>query len=372
MKLKMNFTAFFLAILMAFSYVPLDILAAEDKLPELSVSVAAKKAIDNNNSIKNAVDNSSLSDENLRKAYDSLYSAKTNDAILNAEVNIMTQEMSRALSIENIQSQKENVEYNITKYFNSIINAEKKLDLFESSLAIEKKKLEIAKIKLEIGKLSQADFDNQQASYNKNLKSKQTYQSSIDKAYRALNNDMGEKAESRYTLLLDLEYKLVGDVNITSYTDKFVKESLTVKQAENNLKTAEFKVDNYSDSYDSQTGVISDPYNAYEQLVVSFNQASRSLADTKSNVKENIISTYDSLKESESSIETEEAAIKTLYKEYEILKLKFEMGKATQLELDEKLYSIKNQEESLRQAKNSHSLTRISFSSPNLLLGGGN
>ena len=370
MRLKINFTVLFLTIILAFSYVPIDVFAAEDKLPELSVSQASKKAISNNNSIINAKENDSLVDENLRKAYDSLRSARTDDAILNAEVNIMTQEMNRSLNIENIEAQKENVEYNIMKYFNSIINAEKNLELFEASLAIDKKKLEIAKVRLELGRISQTDFETQQNAFDKASKSKQTYQTSIDKAYRTLNNYMGEKAETRYTLLLDLEYKEVGTVNLTTYTDKFIKESLNVKQAENNLKTAEYKVANYSDSYDAQTGLISDPYNAYDQLVVSANQAYRSVEDTKTTIRENIISTYSNLQESEDSIETKESDIKSLYKEYDILILKFEMGKATRLDLDEKLYSIQNQEESLRQAKNSHTLTKISFSSPNLLSGG--
>ena len=370
MNIKINFTAIILAILIVFSYVPVDVFAAETALVELTVAKAAQKAISNNNTIKNAEDNNSLSDENLRKAYDSLYSAKTNDALLNAEVNIMTQEMSRSLAIENIQSQKENVEYNIMKYFNSIINAEKNLELFEASLALDKKKLEIAKVRLELGKISQTDFETLQNTYDKNLKSKQTYQASIDKAYRALNNDMGAKPETRYTLILDLEYKEIGNVNLISHTEKFVQESLNVKQVENSLKTAEFRMDNYSDSYDPQTGAIPDPYNAYDQLVVSYNQAYRSLTDTKNTVSENINSTYNSLKEAENSIETKEGDIKSLYKEYEILKIKFEMGKVTRLDLDEKLYSIQNQEESLRQAMNSHTLTKISFSSPNLLSGG--
>ena len=372
MKLKTNFTAFFLAIAIAFSYVPLESFAAEVKLEDLTVSQAAKRAIANNNSIKNAVENTTLSDENLRKAYDNLYSAKTNDAILNAEVTIMNQEMRRSLDIENIEAQKENVEYNIMKYFNSITNAEKNLEIFEDLLKIDKKKLDIAKVKLELGKLSQADFETQQANYDKSLKSKQTYQASIDKAYRTLNNYMGTKAETRYNLILELEYKLSGEINITTHTDKFLKESLSIKEAENSLKTAQYRVDNYSDPYDPQTGVISESYNAYEQLIISANQASRSLTDTKTSVKENIISAYDSLKDSESSIETKETDIKALYKEYDILKLKFQMGKATQLELDDKLYTIHYQEESLRQAKNSHALTMISFSSPNLLSGGGN
>ena len=370
MKLKLNFTAIILAMLMVFSYVPTNIFAAETALPELSVSKAAQKAISNSNSIKNAVDSSSLDDENLRKAYDSLYTAKTNDAILNAEVSIMNQEMSRALAIENIESQKENVEYNIMKYFNSIINAEKNLELFETLLAIDKKELEIAKVKLELGKLSHADFETAQNTFDKSLKSKQTYQSAIDKAYRTLNNYMGAKPETRYTLILDLEYKEIGTVNLISHTEKFIQDSLSIKQAENSLKTAEFRVDNYADSYDDQTGVIPDPYNAYDQLVVNYNQAYRSLQDTKTNVSENIVTTYDSLKDAEESIKTKETDIKVLYKEYEIIKIKFEMGKATKLELDKKLYSIQNQEESLRQAMNSHTLTKISFSSPNLLSGG--
>ena len=138
-------------------------------LETLTIKDAAKKAIENDTNIKNAEESLELYDDKIKKATDTYLSATTTDAILNASINMMNLDLSRALSIKNIDSQKENVEYNIQKYFNTIINAEKSAELYEESLAIQKKKLDISKVKLELGKISQNDYDKEAAATNRAL-----------------------------------------------------------------------------------------------------------------------------------------------------------------------------------------------------------
>jgi len=368
---KINIAALLIAfcIFSQFAFDPIMLLAAANEtLADLTVEEAAKKAISNNTSIKNADDSESLSDENIKKAQDSLTTATTDAALLNAEVNLMSLEMSRSLNLKNIESQKENVEYNILKYFNTIVNAERNAQLYEQSLELQKKNLDISKVKLEVGKLSQSEYDKALVEYENNLATAQTYQNSIDKAYRDLNGYMGVmNLDTKYNLVFYLSYEPIGDVSLTQYTDTFLNNSLTVEQAENNKTTAQFKVDNYTEEYNRETGVISESYNEYDQLVVSFNQASRSLEDTKSSIRQNIQNTYASLKETENTIKTNEAEIETAYKDLDIMKTKLELGKATEIEILQQQYSISQKEENLRQMKNSYVLSAIAFSSPNLL-----
>jgi len=337
-------------------------------LETLTIKDAAKKAIENDTNIKNAEESLELYDDKMKKATDTYLSATTTDAILNASINMMNLDLSRALSIKNIDSQKENVEYNIQKYFNTIINAEKSAELYEESLAIQKKKLDISKVKLELGKISQNDYDKEAAAYEQSLMSKEAYLSTINKAYRDLNSYMGKPLDTTYELVLELEYEVVPEVNLTAYTDTFVNKSLSVQQAKDSMTVAEYQLDNYTEPYNTVTGLVSESYGEYEQLLSSFNQASRSYSDTVEKVKKSVIDSYNSLREAEVTIKSKEMELEEAYKQLEILKTKLELGKITQIEYDEQAYDIKNKEENLRKEKNNYALSAIAFLSPNLLV----
>ena len=131
MRMKINITALVLAACIFTQYLPVSASVLDTKTQVLTVEEAAKNAISNNTTIKNAADSESLRDENYRKALDNFYAATTASVIINAEVSLTKLEMDRSMNLKNIESQKENVEYNIKKYFNTIINAEKKDELYE-------------------------------------------------------------------------------------------------------------------------------------------------------------------------------------------------------------------------------------------------
>mgnify|MGYP003623795114 CR=1 FL=1 len=85
--------------------------------------------------------------------------------MLAAEVKLMNRELSRSLNLKNIEAKKENVEYSIMKYFNTIINAEKTLEVFEEALNIHKKDLDILELKLKLGMVSQLEYDTSALAY---------------------------------------------------------------------------------------------------------------------------------------------------------------------------------------------------------------
>ena len=339
--------------------------------PELTIEQATKKAIDNSSAIKNALDSESLGDETLRKATDALYNTTSNMALVGAEIGLMNAEMSRALNLQDIDAQKQNVEYQITKYFNTIISAEKDVLLFDESLEIVKKDLAIAQLKLTLGMISQLDYNLAALDYDKVVNARQTKLSAIDSAYRDLNSYMGENLEQRFTLQLNLTYKEVGAISLNTYADQFVKDSLTIKQIENAAKLAEYSVDNYSTPYNPLTGVIIDnaSVQSYEALVVSQNQALRALADTKKAVRDAVIATYSGLKDMEIGIKVNEIDLEKAKMQLPIMEKMLELGQVTKLEVAKLKYDINSKELALEKSKNTYTLTLTAFSNPNLLLG---
>ena len=343
----------------------------ENEKPVLSVEQATRKAISNSSAIKNALDSESLGDENIRKATDALYGTVTNMALVGAEIGLMNAEMSRALNLQDIDAQKQNVEYQITKYFNTIISAEKDVLLFDESLEIVRKDLAIANLKLTLGMISRLDYDLAALDYDKVVNARQTKLSAIDSAYRDLNSYMGENLDKRFTLQLNLTFKEVGDINLNSYADEFVKNSLTIKQIENAAKLAEYSVDNYSTPFNPMTGEIIDnaSVRSYEELVVSQNQALRALADTKKAVRDAVIATYSGLKDMEIGIKVNEIDLEKAKMQLVVMEKMLELGQVTKLDVAKLEYDINSKELALEKSKNSYTLTLAAFSNPNLLLG---
>ena len=345
--------------------------AADPARPVLTVKQATDKAITNNSSIKNAVDSESLGDETIKKATDALYDAYTNAAIVGAEIGLMNAEMSRALNIQDITAKKENVEYQISKYFNTIINSEKDVLLFDESLEIAKKDLAIAKLKLSLGMISQLDYDTASLDFEKIVNARETKLRAIDSAYRDLNSYMGEALDKRFTLELILPYKEVGSVNLNTYADQFVKDSLTIKEIENYAKLAEYSVDNYTTPYNPLTGEIieSAAVKSYDALVVSQNEALRALTDAKKSVRNAVIATYSGLKDMEIGIKVSEIDIEKAKMKLVTMEKMLELGQVTNLDVSKLKYDIHSKELALEESKNTYALTLIAFSNPNLLIG---
>jgi hypothetical protein len=341
----------------------------ENQEATLTVSEAAKMAINEDSAVKNLNDTEDLSGDKLEQALDNMHDsfALGESAMLNAQVNYMSLELSSSLAIKDITARKENVEYSITKYFNTIINAEKALELFDSSLDIQKRELDITKLKLNLGMVSQLDYDTALLNFERAGNSRLVYVNSIDKAYRDLNGAMGKPLENRYNLVLNLEYKPIEEINITQYTDTFLNKSLTIKRAEDAKDVAEFQMDNYIPDYDIETREIYEDYNKEDQLLADFNQASRSLADIKLSVKESIIDTYNSLRDMEVDIKAGELELQTSNQQLTILEKRLALGQVTALDVDKLKYDIKNKEDDLRKTKNNYVLTVIAFKNPNLL-----
>jgi len=340
----------------------------ESEITELTVEEATQKAIRNNTSLKNAMDDETLSDDNIRKAIDAMHDARTDQTLTAANVSLMNAELGRALNLKDIESQKQNVAYQISKYFNTILNAQRDVALYDESLTIAKKELDIAKLKLDLGMISQLDYDTAALNYEQIESARLTKINAIDSSYRDLNKYMGvSPLDKQYTLKLELEYKPVGNININSHAENFVKNSLTVQQIENTVKTATYTAENYVDPYNPATGEILDSTTTKEQLTVAQNKALRSLEDTKTSVYESVVSAYSSLKDSEINIKAAEIELEKAQKQLAATEKMLELGQVTQLDVDKLKYDINSKQLTVQKAKNAYALALEAFSNPNLL-----
>lgn len=376
MKFARKILAFALAgILMACAPVSAFAASSGAGLSELTVEEAARRAIRTHSGIANAVDDASVADEPVRRAQEDVWDATTSWALTNAMVSLMNAELSRSLNIRDIRSQTENVEFQITRYFNTILNMEADLEILKESLDMANRELVIAALKLSLGMMSELDYEAAQLNVTRTETNIEMLENSLAGAFRDLNSFMGVYGvdlDRRYDLQLDLEFAPLAAVNINHHAQMFVRESLMIQRAQNAADLAVYRVEHFSVPHNPLTGQIpvgSASGLTYEEEVVRQNQALRALADTRQAVRESVITMYNNLRTMELNIRASEIELERSLRQLEVLETMLELGRSTLIEVDALALSIASQENSLSQARNNHTILATAFTNPNLIMG---
>jgi len=347
--------------------------AAEvSEVPTLTVEEAARRAINNNTAIANAQDDESVADEVVRRAQENVWDAITNAELTAAMVGLMNAELSRSLNIRDINAQKENVEFQITRYFNTILNMEADLAISLDNLDMARRDLLISRLKLSLGMVSELDYEASELAVVRIETNIERLQSSIDSAYRDLNSFMGATGtdlNGRYILVLELDYEPLAPVNLSRHADTFVNESLAVRRAEDAATLAIYRVDYFFRPHSPFTGQIPTGYITYDEFVVQQNQALRALTDTRQRVREGVISSYNNLRDIELNIRASEIELARLIRQLEVSETMLELGRTTPIEVDRLRVEIATMENTLIQSKNNHSILSIAFNNPLIIMG---
>jgi len=345
---------------------------AASAIPPLTVEEAAMRAIRNNTSIANAEGDESVADEVVKRAQDAVFEAVTSATLTNAMIGLMNAELSRSLNIRDLVAQRQNVEFQITRYFNTILNMENDLALLFENLAMAKRELVIAELRLSLGLMSELDFEAAEFSVVRIETNIGLLESSIERAFRDLNSFMGVYGidlDQRYELKLELsEFTPLPAVNLNHHAQRFVTESLRVQQAENAVQTARYRLDHYVTPHNELTGQIV-PGQTREEVEVDLSRVTRALADTRQVVRENVLNMHSDLRTSELRIRADELELERLQRQLEVSETMLELGRTTPMEIDALRLNITSQENALAQAKNSHTILAFAFNNPNIIMG---
>lgn len=335
----------------------------------LTINQATSRAIDNSSSIRNIQDNITTSREQEQRLREDLFTSNHNmAAFLSASASLMQSELNRALQLDNIKAQRDNINYIISNQFANIIAAEKALEIHNERLAVEEKELEILKVKVDLGIASQSSYNQANLNYNRSLNTRDSLVNSINEAYRELNRVMGEPLDRKYNLIFDLEYETMGDINLTAYIDNHRRNSIRVAENRNSVNVAQYQLDNHTLPYDPQTGeVFPGGGTSRDERIASLNIAARNLEDTRKEVENNVVSTYNRINNLEIEIQSSLIQLETLQNELEILNTRLRLGQITQLEVDKHMLNIIDLEERIRQQKANHTLLVMQFQNPNIL-----
>lgn len=324
---------------------------------------AVEKSMETSSSIKNLKDNKEVTEyhrDQLSQRYATYY-ASDNSLIYGdtSAINDVVDLMQTDNSLESIKYQQQifeaSIKASIKSVFNNIIGYEEDLAYKKLSIEHDKKLLDIAKKKVELGMLSQYEYDKQEENYKKELMDISTIESNIENQYKNLGIliDSNEKYVISYELP---EYKPIGDVNVGTYANQHQYNNPSIKIKELAVKNAE-----------QQLRVVSSSSEVYKSNYNKYTQAERDFQDSKDDFEKKILNAYNSIKSTEDSYEKALKDLEQYKKDYDVLKVKFNSGLASAIEVDTMQFNIASQEYQIKKLLIGLDTAKYTFDRPYLL-----
>ncbi len=324
---------------------------------------AVEKSMETSSSIKNLKDNKEVTEyhrDQLSQRYATYYAS--DDSLIygnTSAINDVVDLMKTNNSLESLEYQEQllegSIKASIKSVFNSIIGYEEDLAYKKLSIEHDKKLLDIAKKKVELGMLSQYEYDKQEESYNKELMDVSTIESNIENQYKNLGILIDSKEQ--YVISYELpEYKSIGEVNVTTYSNQHQYNNPSIKIKQLAVESAE-----------QQLRVVSSSHETYKNNYNSYIQAEREFQDSKDSFEQKILNAYNSIKSTEDSYEKALKDLDQYKKDYDVLKVKFNSGLASAIELDTMQFNIASQEYQIKKLLISLDTAKYTFDRPYLL-----
>ena len=329
--------------------------APADAIKPLTVDDAVKNAVSRSSELKNLDENAHLNE----LARDTLQRAVVQNVSeaqhINNRVSIMQNDLRQAMMSDNVDLQKLLITFSVTRYFSAIISAERDYELFERGLELNEKNLEVAKVKTELGLMNANAYDTMKTNYEKDVISREIRIVSIDNAYRALNHVMGKELGLRYELEMDIEYEPLHETDLPKYITAATDDNMGIKAKENELKVLQYRLS------------LTSAADVSDELEVNISQAARAVTDAKANLNDKITACYKDIQIMETQIELSEKDYDEMKNQLAIKETLLELGRTTQMDVDNYLFSMMQQEYKILEQIANHYIKKMQFDNPDLL-----
>ncbi len=331
--------------------------ATETKPEVLTVAAATKKAIAHSATIENLGYTAEQNEENLEDLYDSIRYGQTSVEVIRSAVQYMqiTLKMKENETVTDVEKQK--LEFSASKLFYSILSAEKELELYKKSLALDDKSLKISEVKAKLGLLTNVELESQTKDFNKKQTEIVSKQTDIDTAYQSLNSTMGEAPTKKYELELSYSYTPLEGVDLAAYIKKCTEKNSNIISKTNDVAVAEYQLKNYASE-------LGDSRKNYE---IKATQARRALDDAKANFATNLTNCYNTIMSQEISYDNNLKDLDYMQKQLLILQTKYKLGKATALDIEKSELQITELKETIDNQVFEHFSKVQQFNNPELL-----
>lgn len=328
---------------------------------DLTIDTAVTNAIAYSRDLKNLEDNIDITKDSNRATHSAWQVAE--DFASNHSLSVQLRQLTTALSTysANQEIAKQKIEYNVRTIFYNIFMAEKSLALYDQQIDINERQLKIYETMLNLGKLSQVEYNNYKYEFDKLVSDKTATETQISSAYRSLNQLMGKDLNQQYNIIVDdLTFEDMGEVSLDYEINKALSTNQTVKSAQDAVNIAKYDIDNYID------GSVESAERTQKQK--TYEQSTRTLDDTKTNLKASMTALYDDILEAERKYKNYVSELATMEAQLKVKETQFSLGKITQLELDAYKLSIDSLKYNMESSTYSHDILVREFQNSDLIM----
>lgn len=328
----------------------------------LTAEQAAEKAITYSHTLKTLAESKGETDnsyDNTLMLFNRFVDTETTSS--NQQLILgLKQLMNGMRSIDaNEKIAKDGIRLNVKNVFNSIKSAEDDIKLYEENMVIQEKDIKVAEVKKNLGLISQLEYNSKVTAYNTTVSERNSLKTTLDSAYRSLNELMGVDLNKKYDLVYDeIIYTPMEKVNLQTKINQALSTAEVIKSKKDAYDIAEF---------DQRTYVPSGTVGEFAEKENAVAQASRNLEDAKTKLSQSITSLYENITQAEVTYTDTVNSINLLKNQYDVIKTQYEMGKATELDVLNVEYNIHKAEAGLDKLIRGYDLMVQQFNNPDLI-----
>ena len=342
---------------------------AINNYPTLTVAEATQRAINNSRNLSNTQDTVTQLEEQQQRMRQSLWDMPSvpQHVFLDMQVGMMQLDAGRAASLSGITAQRETMTFVVTSLFNSIMQAQNELALFERNLDIIARDLTAVRLMQELGMASTVQLDQLLTQQRMAEHNHHNLTLSLEASFRELSRLMGNRNTNTYNLVFEPAFNSVADINLDHYIRLHQNNNMQIENAQRQLDIAEFERDNMGLRFDPMTGVVQQNVPTRVERDITVNQRNREVATAREQVEHNIIDLHNDLLGLEIAIGSMELQLGLLEHSLSIQELQYSVGQITRLELDRASMAVYELQEQIRRLKANHYLLSMPLTNPNIL-----
>lgn len=233
--------------------------------------------------------------------------------------------------------------------------ANEKVDVAEKALEKANTDLGIARVRLSVGMMTEEEFLAAKTQLEAANATLLQAQNDVETAYSTFNELVGLFPQHRPVLVDRVEYYPVKVTSLDSEVNRVLESSPSVWLAEQNVSIKE-----YTEDLTMATG----GYRPYEVRKIEVDQAKMDALDAKDSVRLLTRSLYYNVISLEEAIVASEQAIGLAEENLRVKKLEFDVGMATQKEVLDTEYNLKEAEQKLYELITQHAYMKLAFEKP--------
>jgi len=340
------------------------------KIQILTYEEAVKIATDESTELINRTLKSESQSISLEKQIDSMGEALLDPQLLGL-MKLQKADKLNSQSIERTQSYiKKGLDFKIKSVFNNISTMKKDIAIENEKLANSIAKRNTLALKLEYGMESKTNLTSKDIEINQLKKEIEILEKELDSQYLDLNKMLGFNSFDRYDVEeISFNFTPIKDTkeDVEFKATRAVSSDVSIWAKQQEIDIQRLDVDFYGLNYINGLSSDKQPETTpYKALKIDTKVSANELEQMKEDVRNSVVSKYNSIKLLETNYENTLLKLKDLQEKQRVLEVAIKAGTAIDQDYKDLLLGIKEINNGLEKMENQHSLLVEMYNEPML------